>query len=136
MGRAREVLETVWAKMEAGDLDGAAIHVAADVRVLDGPMEFDTRDAFWRNLREFSAAFSQMRWRPTYWTEDGDTAVAEVVFSAVHSGPYLGKPPSGKTISIHEAVSVDVSEAGLITRWSSYPDAVSLLGQIGLLGTQ
>jgi predicted ester cyclase len=133
MGRAREVLEAVWAKMEAGDLTGAAIHVADDVQVLDGPLEFDNREAFWANLTEFAEAFSEMRWTPTHWTEDGDAAVAEVVFSAVHTGPYVGKPASDKTISINEAVAVEVSAEGLITHWRSYPDAVSLLGQIGLL---
>ena len=133
MGLARETLEAVWAKMGAGDLDGAAVHVADDVHVLDGPLTFDNRVAFWDNLAQFAAGFTDVRWTPTKWTEAGDTAVAEVVFSAVHSGPYLGREPTGRTISISEAVIVQVSEDGLITHWRSYPDAVSLLSQIGAL---
>ena len=133
MGLARRTLEAVWSRMASGDLDGAAAHVADDVEVQDGPLTFDNRDDFWRNLSEFGAAFSDLRWTPTKWTEAGDTAVAEVVFSAVHTGPYLGKPPTGRTVSIAEAVVVQVSEDGVITHWRSYPDAVSLLGQIGAL---
>ena len=133
MGLARETLETVWAKMGAGDMDGAAAHVADDVQVLDGPLTFDSRAAFWDNLAQFAAGFSDLRWTPTTWTEEGNTAVAEVVFSAVHSGRYLGMDPTGKTLSISEAVVVEVSEDGLITHWRSYPDSLSLLGQIGVL---
>jgi len=133
MGRARETLEAVWARLGEGDLDGAARFVAEDVAVRDGPLTFDSRADFWRNLADFGAAFSNLRWEPLTWTEAGDTAVAEVVFSAVHSGPYLGKDPTGRTISIAEAVVVRVSEAGVITHWRSYPDALSLLGQIGAL---
>ena len=133
MGLARTTLEAVWAKMAAGDLPGAAAHVAEDVKVQDGPLSFDNREDFWRNLAEFGAAFSDLTWIPATWTEAGDTAVAEVTFQAVHTGPYLGKPPTGRTISISEAVVVQVSEAGSITHWRSYPDAVSLLGQIGAL---
>jgi predicted ester cyclase len=133
MGQARQVLEAVWGKMREGDLAGAAEHVAEDVEVQDGPLTFDNREDFWRNLSEFGAAFSDLNWRPTKWTEAGDTAVAELVFSAVHTGPYLGKPATGRTISIVEAVVVRVSESGVITHWRSYPDAVSLLGQIGSL---
>ena len=130
---ARAALEAVWARMAAGDLPGAARFVADDVLVQDGPLRFDRRDDFWRNLAEFGAAFSDQRWDPVQWTEAGDTAVAEVVFSAVHAGPYLGRAPTGRRVSIAEAVVVRVSEAGLITHWRSYPDAVSLLGQIGAL---
>ena len=133
MGRARQTLEAVWAMIGSGDLDGAAALVAEDVAVQDGPLTFDNRGDFWRNLAEFGAAFSDLRWDPVAWTESGDTAVAEVVFRAVHSGPYLGKPPTGRTISIAEAVVVRVSASGVITHWRSYPDAVSLLGQIGAL---
>ena len=100
MGRARATLEAVWQKMAAGDLDGAAALVAEDVEVQDGPLTFADRTAFWVNLREFGAAFSELQWTPVQWTEDGDTAVAEVVFSAVHSGPYLGRPASGQSIAI------------------------------------
>ncbi len=133
MGLARRTLETVWSKMGAGDLTGAAEHVAADVKVQDGPLVFDNREDFWRNLSEFGAAFSDLSWSPAKWTEAGDTAVAEVIFRAVHTGPYLGRPPTRRTISIFEAVVVEVSDEGLITHWRSYPDAVSLLGQIGAL---
>ncbi|HUI03706.1 MAG TPA: ester cyclase [Acidimicrobiales bacterium] len=133
MGSARDTLEAVWARMGAGDLSGAASYVADDVQVHDGPLTFDNRADFWHNLAEFSEAFSELRWAPVQWTEAGDVAVAEVVFSAVHSGPYLGRPPTGRTISIREAVVVQVSPDGLITHWRSYPDAVSLLGQIGAL---
>lgn len=133
MGVARQTLEKIWARLGAGDLAGAAAHVADDVKVQDGPLVFDRREDFWRNLAEFGDAFTDQRWTPTNWTESGDTAVAEVVFSAVHSGPYLGKAPTGRTISIVEAVVVRASPEGLITHWRSYPDAVSLLGQIGAL---
>lgn len=133
MGLARRTLEAVWTKMGAGDLAGAAQHVAEDVKVQDGPLRFDNREDFWRNLSEFGAAFSDLTWTPTKWTETDGTAVAEVLFRAVHSGEYLGRPPTGRTIAIVEAVVVEVSEAGVITHWRSYPDAVSLLGQIGAL---
>ena len=39
--------------------------------------------------------------------------------------------PPFSTASIVEAVVVQVSEDGVITHWRSYPDTVSLLGQIG-----
>lgn len=133
MGLARETLETVWAKVAAGDLAGAAGHVAEDVTVQDGPLTFDNREDFWRNLSEFVAAFSDLSWTPTKWTEAGDTAVAEIVLSGVHTGSYVGKPPTGRTVSIVEAVVVQVSDDGRITHWRSYPDAISLLGQIGAL---
>jgi len=119
--------------MSDGDLDGAAAYVADDVEVLDGPLRFDNREDFWRNLAEFGAAFTNQHWTTTNWIEIGDTAVAEVTFNADHTGPYLGKAASGTTISINEAVVVQVSEDGRITHWRSYPDAVSLLGQIGAL---
>ncbi len=133
MGRARRALEMVWAKMGAGDLAGAVEYVAADVKVQDGPLVFENRAEFWGNLSEFGAAFSDLSWSPAKWTETDDTAVAEVIFRAVHTGFYLGRPPTGRAIAIFEAVVVEVSEAGLITHWRSYPDAVSLLGQIGAL---
>ena len=133
MGPARRSLEAVWAKMGAGDLAAAAEHVAVDVKVQDGPLVFENREDFWRNLSEFGDAFSDLSWSPVKWTETDDTAVAEVIFRAVHTGSYLGRPPTGRAISIFEAVVVEVSDAGLITHWRSYPDAVSLLGQIGVL---
>ena len=133
MGLARDTLEAVWARIGAGDLPGAAAYVADDVQVQDGPLTFDNRADFWHSLSEFSAGFSHLQWTPVNWIEAGDVAVAEVVFSAMHSGRYLGKAPTGRTISIREAVVVQVSNDGLITHWRSYPDALSLSGQIGVL---
>lgn len=63
------------------------------------------------------------------WTDDG-TYVAETRFTGVHAGPFLGIPPTGRTVSFRFAVFVPFRD-GLMAGERFYYDLNGLLEQLG-----
>lgn len=63
------------------------------------------------------------------WTEDG-LHVAETRFTGVHAGPFLGIPPTGRTVAFRFAVFVPFRES-LMAGERFYYDLDGLLRQLG-----
>lgn len=63
------------------------------------------------------------------WTDDG-LYVAETRFTGVHAGPFLGIPPTGRSVSFRFAVFVPFRD-GLMAGERFYYDLDGLLQQLG-----
>jgi predicted ester cyclase len=65
-----------------------------------------------------------------HWTADG-AAVAEARYRGTHTGPFLGIPPTGRSIDLPIAVVVTF-EDGLMAGERFYYDLATLLRQLGV----
>lgn len=63
------------------------------------------------------------------WTDDG-SYVAETRFTGVHVGPFLGVPPTGRTVCFRFAVFVGFRD-GLMAGERFYYDLDGVLAQLG-----
>lgn len=81
---------------------------------------------WWDSLRIVIAATGDDR---RMWTEDG-LYVAETRFTGEHVGPFLGIPPTGRTVSFRFAVFVPFRD-GLMAGERFYYDLDGLLRQLG-----
>ncbi len=137
MGEARQVFDRFTAAMTRGDIDEVASLYAEDATALSPEGELGGRKDIVEFLRLFTEAFSDFRWEPLHYHEDGHTAIDEGWICGVHTGPLPGPdgqpvPATGKSIRVRECDAVTV-EGGLITSHRFYYDQVDLLSQLGLM---
>lgn len=84
---------------------------------------------FWEQLR---GAFAQLRCTvPSAVPEEGgSTGEVEFEISAVHQGPFLGKPPTGNSIRVRGKTWIRLNEAGQAVETRNDWDMAGLLSQI------
>lgn len=79
----------------------------------------------------FGLVFSREGEDRGYWTEDGN-CVGQGTFRGVHTGTFLGVPPTGKRVSFRFTVFVTFRD-GLMASEKFYYDLAGLLCQIGAI---
>lgn len=80
----------------------------------------------------YHAAFSDSRVRVTQQIAEGDLVATRWEITAVHSGNYLGHPPTGRTV-MWTGIDIDRIAGGRIAEsWVDW-DRYGLLRQIGLV---
>jgi ketosteroid isomerase-like protein len=73
MGEARQVFDRFTATMTRGDIDEVASLYAEDATALSPEGELGGRKDIVEFLRPFTEAFSDFRWEPLHYHEDGNT---------------------------------------------------------------
>jgi steroid delta-isomerase-like uncharacterized protein len=80
-------------------------------------------DAWW-------GAFPDVAIEVQRLTAAGDRVVAESISTATHLGPFMGVPPTGKTVSAHICTLIRVRDGKMIEE-TVYYDLLERLTQIG-----
>ncbi len=102
------------------------------VAVLGIPMN---PSQFLASQEMYMAGFPDLHVEVTRRLDLGDGwLVEEHLYTGTHTGLYIDIPPTGKSVAVRGAV-VNRFEGGLNTYFHSYWDHITLLTQIGVLGT-
>jgi ketosteroid isomerase-like protein len=139
MGEAREVMDRFTAAAtESKDFRAVADCYAQDaVAVTPDQGEIRGGDAIADYLRQFTDAFSDIRFEPVAKHEAGNVAIDEGYLTGTNTAPLpmpSGEsiPATGKQIRVRSC-DVATVEGGLVTSHRFYFDQMELLGQLGLL---
>ncbi len=134
-----ELVRTHYAGLETGDLDLAASPFTDDVAAEfpSGPLA--GIEALRGLIGAFITAFPGMKIERRNTWIDGDTAIAEIVFTGVQTGPLATPegevPPSGRTVTF-PLIDTFTLRDGKVAEHRVYWDNVSFLTQLGLLPGQ
>ncbi|MET9216170.1 MULTISPECIES: ester cyclase [unclassified Nocardia] len=134
-----DLVRTHYAGLETGDLDLAASPFTDDVAAEfpSGPLA--GIEALRGLIGAFIAAFPGMRIERRNTWVDGDTAIAEIVFTGVQTGPLATPdgevPASGRTVTF-PLIDTFTLRDGKVAEHRVYWDNVSFLTQLGLLPGQ
>jgi predicted ester cyclase len=135
----KELYLEAMALNDGGEHDAFLAKQAPDcVWVVPGVGELRGREAVREWLTPFWTAFSSFRHDHTRVVADGDTVIAEGIWTGTHDGPMatpMGElPATGRTISFPFAVSVSGDlEGGLAQSVRVYFDSLALLAQLGAM---
>lgn len=106
---------------------------AADVVVHDPIMGTNRGVAvFHKQLGMFDAAFPHHRVSVEEIVSQGDLVCVLHTHTATHTGPFLGKPPTGKTVVVNGIELFRLRDDKIVEFWRK-DDYVSLLMQLGML---
>lgn len=110
-----------WADaLSAGDLDGAITHLAPGFvghfssmpEPVQGPEAFKGMYSYF-----IKPAFPDQRITITHWVESADRVAIQIVWTATHSGPFLGVPPTGRTITVNGTGIFQVVDGKVAEEW-------------------
>jgi predicted ester cyclase len=128
---ARRALEEIYGQ---GDLELAhelvhrdfVDHEPAHPEQLTGP------EGVKRTARRLQDAFGGLRFEVEDEIAEGDKVVQLVVMSGRHTGPLMGRAPTGRTFSVRHIYVWRVADGKIVEHWGSRDD-LGLLAQLGLL---
>jgi predicted ester cyclase len=83
-------------------------------------------------LARFRAAFSEVEVSIRDIIAGGDKVVGYFTVSAVHSGPFMGVEPSGKTVTYDEMVIVRYEDGKIVEHWS-VADTLTMMRTLGVV---
>ncbi|MCD0452802.1 ester cyclase [Actinocorallia sp. API 0066] len=133
-----KLIEIHHSSLEAGDPATSASIFTDDLVAVLPTGTVHGADGILGVLQAFATAFPDLKvTQQAVWVE-GDTAIAELVFSGTHTGP-LGTaegevPPTGKFVTF-PLIDIFVLRGDKISEHRVYWDNASFLGQLGLLGS-
>jgi ketosteroid isomerase-like protein len=135
MGRTKDLIETWWHAFEAGRIAECGAVTADDVDFRGPGAQVRGRTEVQAYVQIFKDAFPDIRRLSTFYVEQGDTAIVELVLEGTHTGPLLSPegtiPPTGKKVVWKAADFVRVT-GGKIIAWHAYWDRVAFATQLGL----
>ena len=105
---------------------------AGDLSALDALYAPRLAPAARRWVEPFLASFTDVRMRIVELVAEGETVVGRFACSGIHTGPWLGHPPTGR--SFHDVAEVyffRVVEGRIIRAWG-LEDTDARLRQLGL----
>ena len=85
-----------------------------------------------RTAARLLAAFSGLRFDVEDEIAEGDKVVQLVTMSGTHTGPLLGRAPSGRAFAVRHIYVWRIADGKIVEHWGSRDD-LGLLQQIGLL---
>lgn len=89
-------------------------------------------EAFKNLLGMFDAAFPHHRVRVEAVIADGDYVAVLHTHQATHAGPFMGLPPTGRTITVNGVELFRILDGRIVEFWRKDDDA-SMLSQLGIL---
>ena len=127
----RRALEEIYAK---GDVELAdelvhpdfADHEAAHPDQPTGP------ESVKQTVGRLQSAFGGLRFKVEDEIAEGDKVVQLVVMSGRHSGPLMGREPTGREFAVRHIYIWRIADDKIVDHWGSRDD-LGLLGQLGLL---
>lgn len=136
MGQAKELVDRVWAAIEAGDLGPLDDLLTADVEQVGPGWDLRGVEATRGLLAAYLAAFPDLRHEVVAWAETGESVAVELRLSGTHTGPLQtpdgGVAPTGRSIVIRSCDMITV-RAGRVSSWRAYFDQLNFMGQLGLV---
>jgi steroid delta-isomerase-like uncharacterized protein len=124
----REFFELVWNQRDEAAIDR---FIAADAAGNDP--DFGTgREGFRRQWRAWQEGFSDLHFAIEEMVAEGDTVVARWTLTGTHDGPFLGSPPTGRTIRV-SGMSLDHLQDDVLVSGFDGWDNLGLRQQLGLL---
>lgn len=91
-----------------------------------------SREEYKQFFATLEEAFPQMEFRIESMVAEGDQVAVRFAIDAVHRGPFLGIPATGRRVSFTGMVIYRL-EQGLIAETWLYPDNLALLTQLGAM---
>jgi predicted ester cyclase len=85
-----------------------------------------------QTVRGLHDAFGGLRFDVQDEIAEGDKVVQLVVMSGRHTGPLMGREPTGKEFSVRHTYIWRIADDKIVEHWGSRDD-LGLLGQLGLL---
>ena len=89
------------------------------------------RDGLKQLISQLYNGVSDLKYNLVRSVEDGDVVWAHFRATAVHSKPFMGIPPTGKTFVL-DVMDVFRIEGGLIVEHWGVPDRFAVMQQIGM----
>jgi predicted ester cyclase len=85
-----------------------------------------------QTVRRLHSTFGGLRFEVEDEIAEGDKIVQLVVMSGRHSGPLMGREPTGKEFAVRHTYTWRIADDKIVDHWGSRDD-LGLLGQLGLL---
>jgi steroid delta-isomerase-like uncharacterized protein len=85
-----------------------------------------------RNFQEIITGFPDLRMSVEDQIAEGDKIVNRLIARGTHEAPYMGIPPTGKTVEIGGIDILRVLNGKVVERWG-YFDDLALLQQLGVI---
>jgi predicted ester cyclase len=82
--------------------------------------------------RRLQSAFGGLRFEVEDEIAEGDKVVQLVVMSGRHTGPLMGREPTGREFAVRHTYIWRIAGDKIVDHWGSRDD-LGLLGQLGLL---
>jgi predicted ester cyclase len=83
-------------------------------------------------VRQLRRAFGGLRFEVEDEIAEGDKVVQLVIMSGRHTGPLMGREPTGKEFAVRHTYIWRIADDKIVDHWGSRDD-LGLLGQLGLL---
>jgi len=117
--------------LEQGNIDSVDALVSESC-VSHAPMPGQTpgREGIKHGLRQFHAAFSDIRIQTRDTIAEGDKVVGYFSVAAVHSGDFMGMPATGEHVKYDEMAIVRIDDGRIAEHWS-VADTFAMLQKIG-----
>ena len=96
-----------------------------------GPNHADGPEGVKAVIRSLRAAYSDFRLEVADLVVDGDMVWARNVGSGTNDGPFMGHPPTGRSMRIEVFDVVRVRDGKIVEHWG-VPDRLGALFQLGL----
>jgi predicted ester cyclase len=85
-----------------------------------------------QTVRSLQSAFGGLRFEVEDEIAEGDKVVQRVVMSGRHTGPLIGREPTGKEFAVRHTYIWRIADDKIVEHWGSRDD-LGLLAQLGLL---
>jgi predicted ester cyclase len=85
-----------------------------------------------QTVRSLHDAFGDLRFAIEDEIAEGDKVVQRVIMSGRHTGPLMGREPTGKEFAVRHTYIWRIADDKIVEHWGSRDD-LGLLGQLGLL---
>lgn len=93
--------------------------------------ELEGVEALREHVKEHREAFPDWKERIDHIVAEGDLVVLHFESSGTNTGSWLGNPPTGKKVRIHEFTILRIEDGRIAEQWLM-PDIFSLRKQLGL----
>jgi predicted ester cyclase len=87
-----------------------------------------------QTVRHLVSAFGELRFEVEDEIAEGGKVVQLVTMSGRHTGPLMGREPTGKAFAVRHIYIWRIADGKIVDHWGSRDD-LGLLGQLGLLLT-
>jgi predicted ester cyclase len=87
-----------------------------------------------QTVRRLHAVFGGLRFEVEDEIAEGDKVVQRAIMSGRHTGPLIGREPTGKEFAVRHIYIWRIADDKIVEHWGSRDD-LGLLGQLGLLST-
>ncbi len=129
----KDLVKRFYEAFDRGDVETLDAMVADDFASPTLPPGMPQgREGFWMGARMLMSAFPERHTTVDVLVAEGDLVTAVHTHEALHGGPYLGFPPTGKRFKIN-GIEVFRIKDGKIKEYWRRDDDLGMLMQIGMI---